>query len=406
MMGLYSQLRDQLDSLVDGLSSELGRSIVISDRLQRLISYSAGERDADSIRIRTILERASPVEMRQFVSTLGIDSSARPIRAPANADLGSAARVCVPIRRDEHLLGYIWLIDPLEDLRDCDLNKVENCAHLAADIIVRNDQLNDQLRARERELLEALLADDPAVRAAACVAVRGGGGVFQAETYVRAIAVMASVGGGTRRHISDLVDDVTMLARQLWPPRRLLSVARPDHCVLLVACGSHDDERVTTLAKHLRGATPGTSDLEVGAVGIGGLRALDGARETYRDALRAAAVAGSVAEFRGVAAWDSLGGIYRVLSAIPADQTEIDPMVRLLLDADTDGSLVLTLETYLGLGCDVRSTSARLFLHRTSLYYRLRKIEGIVGASLKDGDVRLSLQLGLKLARMSGAVPN
>ena len=40
---------------------------------------------------------------------------------------------------------------------------------------------------------------------------------------------------------------------------------------------------------------------------------------------------------------------------------------------------MLTLETYLDHAGDVKSTAAELWLHRTSLYYRLRRVEEVAG---------------------------
>ncbi len=41
-------------------------------------------------------------------------------------------------------------------------------------------------------------------------------------------------------------------------------------------------------------------------------------------------------------------------------------------------------------------------LHRTSLYYRLQRVEQLAGTNLKDGNERLSLHLALKVARLTG----
>ncbi|HZC41282.1 MAG TPA: helix-turn-helix domain-containing protein, partial [Streptosporangiaceae bacterium] len=46
-----------------------------------------------------------------------------------------------------------------------------------------------------------------------------------------------------------------------------------------------------------------------------------------------------------------------------------------------------------------------LHLHRATLYYRLGKAERLTGADLRDGQDRLALHLGLKLARLTGRYP-
>jgi DNA-binding PucR family transcriptional regulator len=50
----------------------------------------------------------------------------------------------------------------------------------------------------------------------------------------------------------------------------------------------------------------------------------------------------------------------------------------------------------------VKETAAKLFLHRTSLYHRLARIEKTAGVRLDNGADRLELHLALKLAKMAG----
>jgi DNA-binding PucR family transcriptional regulator len=61
--------------------------------------------------------------------------------------------------------------------------------------------------------------------------------------------------------------------------------------------------------------------------------------------------------------------------------------------------LLQTLETYLDLAGDVQRTAARLNLHRSSLYYRLDRIAGLLASDLSSGFVRLELHLALKSRR-------
>lgn len=123
---------------------------------------------------------------------------------------------------------------------------------------------------------------------------------------------------------------------------------------------------------------------------------------SYRQALNAARTAGIIRTFGPVVVWSRLG-IYRLLSQIPPQDMTTDiihPGLTRLFEAPGSTMLVETLERYLDLGGDVKATASALSLHRASLYYRLGRIEHLVGASLRDGEERLALHLGLKLARM------
>lgn len=66
-----------------------------------------------------------------------------------------------------------------------------------------------------------------------------------------------------------------------------------------------------------------------------------------------------------------------------------------------DQTLARTLETYLDLAGNAQATAKALRLHRATLYYRLQRIEELARADLKDGNDRLMLHLGLKLARLN-----
>ena len=66
-------------------------------------------------------------------------------------------------------------------------------------------------------------------------------------------------------------------------------------------------------------------------------------------------------------------------------------------------SLVATLETYLDAAGDAAAVAETMSIHRTTLYYRLGRIQKITGADLSDGEQRLALHAGLKLVRLAGA---
>jgi sugar diacid utilization regulator len=105
-----------------------------------------------------------------------------------------------------------------------------------------------------------------------------------------------------------------------------------------------------------------------------------------------------------VACWSQLG-IYRVLSQLTGDvvrSASVHPGLERLLDDPANVPLLDTLETYLDLAGNAHATADQMNLHRTSLYYRLQRVEQLAGTDLKDGNERLSLHLALKLARLAG----
>src|SRR5262249_17266249 len=122
------------------------------------------------------------------------------------------------------------------------------------------------------------------------------------------------------------------------------------------------------------------------------------APRSFRRALAALRVAAN--EDSGVARWGELRAA-RLLTALP--ETALDdlpPGPRHLPNAG-HRQLVHTLETYLDPAGDGKATAAALWLHRTSLYYRLRRIEELAGVDLSRGEDRLLCHVALRLTRLA-----
>jgi purine catabolism regulator len=95
-------------------------------------------------------------------------------------------------------------------------------------------------------------------------------------------------------------------------------------------------------------------------------------------------------------------GIYRLLFPLYGEQTLLDfyqETLGPLLDADNRGNQALleTLEGFFRCNGNLSETARAMHLHRNSLLYRLGRIEELLGRSLEDAELRLSLQIALKI---------
>ena len=66
-------------------------------------------------------------------------------------------------------------------------------------------------------------------------------------------------------------------------------------------------------------------------------------------------------------------------------------------DAVHDAQLVETLRVYLACACSATAAAKELYVHRSTLLYRLERIEQVADVSLADPDVRFHLDLSLRL---------
>jgi hypothetical protein len=142
---------------------------------------------------------------------------------------------------------------------------------------------------------------------------------------------------------------------------------------------AHVDPRPDTV--HASGAPVPLADLAV---------AVARARTTDR-ALRAGARLATPS-------WDSLGE-WHLIAAAPAELTpgRVHPGADVLA-AQKRSELIETARCVLDNGGDVTVSAEQLHIHRTTLYYRLERIEALTGVNLRLAAGRDALQMALHLA--------
>ncbi len=126
----------------------LGRSVAIDDARRKLLAHTAHEEPVDSYRIQSVMRRtAGPVgpTATDFALRFGIATATEPVRFPASAELESLPRICVPVRCQNTLLGYLWLMDFAPGPTGAELELASRAADAAGEAIFR-EQLRDDLR--------------------------------------------------------------------------------------------------------------------------------------------------------------------------------------------------------------------------------------------------------------------
>jgi sugar diacid utilization regulator len=339
------------------------------------------------------------------VQSLGLPNSTEPAHLPGNDELGMMPRYCVPLIYQDLKLGYLWLIEGDAALSAEDEAEAVTAAEQIALAMYRERLICELERGKERELLRDLLADDARLREAAATALVNDELLANGPVSVLVLTVIPAA-SATVDH--DQIRDATEIAlanvRRTLPLRHALHLVRPDHGLLLVVADNLAElggKLVHEFSKHI-----GAASAQVRAVvGIGERqpRAV-AALSSYTQAGQAAHVAEILPAMGPVARWSELG-IYRTLAQLPPEELAADALhpglVRLLTDEGGD-VLLHTLECFLDLAGDVKATSQELGIHRTSLYYRISRIEDLAGVDLGRGGDRLALHLGLKIARLAG----
>jgi sugar diacid utilization regulator len=389
-----------LQALAEALAARLDRAVAIDDPRMRLLVHTPHHGQVDPARTRSILERQADDAAVAHVMALGIARTDAPwVRVPGRPDLELLPRVCAPLRAQGALLGYLWIIDADESLSDAELSTVADTAASAALVLHRERLLVDLERGRDRERLRDLLSDDVTVRRAAADALRSLERVAEGAAH-RALVVHV-LGDTGREDVRQAVEDALDRVSRRLGAKPALHLARGDHGVLLLEDGVPRPAAVQRVREELTRLLPAART----RTGVGDAsEALEDVARSWQQARQALRVAEAVPGFGDDVTWSQLG-VYRVLVHLPLDELPdeaLPPALLHLLTTDGGRELVRTVEGYLDHGGDARSTAEELHVHRTTLYYRLSRFTELTGLDLGDGDDRLTVHLGLKLARLAG----
>jgi hypothetical protein len=399
---------EELQAIVDDLAAELGSGVAIDNRQLKLVVHSVHQGHIDPVRRQSILLRQPSAEAMEWVRSHNIANATGAIRIAGSPALKAVERVCVPIRCENLLLGFLWLTDRDGTITDQDLPRCERAAEAAARLLFRQRMLQQGVRSHGRALLRDLLFGDPGARQESATLLLEEGLVLDGPIVV----LVADAGrNGSAANEELWLEQMFDMAHRALPPHSMIDMALPDHGVILLAVGALEsgDGGAERAAKQFHAAllqaAARTSRPESSVLVAYGraFESLQHARVSYEQARSAARVAGSVPSFDGIVGWDELG-VYQTLAQLPPDAIE-DPgsRVRPLCEVP---ELLRTIEVYLDRAGDVKATASELSLHRASLYYRLQKIEELLGVDLKNGEDRLMLHLGIKLLRLAGLHPD
>ncbi|GGG23783.1 transcriptional regulator [Rhodococcoides trifolii] len=376
-------------ALVDALADRLQRSVTVEDHTLGLVAYSKNYGDADAARVWSLLNRRSRPDDVYYAE---LRTAVHPTRVAENLELELYARLCVPIRDHDMLLGFIWLIDRHHTLTEAQIaDTVETAGALGA-MLYQRLVVSDSQDSFAEYLLDQLLSTDLDRRAAASAEITARG-LIENDAYV---GVVRAVVGGAIADAAVVPAAVQRACRQL-PPRMVMTRTTARSTTVLLARGSDVSKAVDMFADTVRAAlTPAVPSVRIGVSGIGQNLA------HAATAARQADIAMSVAPGdRAVARWDELGP-YRLIGQLPTDlvSNELIPQgVFRLLRSNDAGELITTAEMFLDRAGDKQDAAKLLGIHRSTMYYRLDRIESITELDLSDGGDRLLLHLAIKLWR-------
>jgi len=335
-----------VQSAVDELGTALAHPVLIEDARHRPIWWSA-QGEVDGTRLRTILRHEVGPAAAAVVARLGLARAEGPVHTPAVPEAEMLARWCVPLRSGRELLGYLWVLDGDETITEARLPEIVACAELAAAVLAQSPMTSEGRERRRATLLARLAAgpDDDAARD--LIALED----LDPSTAVAVNAPEAAGGWPLRDGMTVHVNPVPRAVATSGPPVPLARLHLAAHRAIVT-----------------------------------------------RQALRAGAILARPS-------WDALGS-WHLVAAAPDNLAvaDVHPGAQVLAYLPRP-DLMVTARTVLDHGGDIARAAAALHIHRTTLYYRIERIEALTGVNLKTSPERDDLHLALRLAAYRQAAP-
>jgi sugar diacid utilization regulator len=356
--------RTREQGIVDALHEVTELSVAVEDRFGNLRTWSGPLRPdpypKESADVRT-----------QLLHDLA--AAGQPVRV--------ADRVMALVQPGPEVLGVIALSDPARRLGEDDLFAFRYATKMLALGLAHQLHLAQMELRLRRDLVADLLAgtEDISVFARAAALGHDLHGLHHVVVVRSAEHSVSSTAGAASRAAASLVLDCLQ--------------GRQDGFVVLLVRGKPNPASIHNQVGQELGADC--------VIGVGGRCQWPGDfPRSFDEARRALHVRENSQHPDGATSFEELG-FYRLLNAGEHEGHVVDYIrewLSVLLDYDErrHTELVSTLSQYLESGGNYDDTAAALFIHRSTLRYRLSRIRKLTDLDLSDADVRFNLQVATR----------
>ncbi|MBG0851391.1 helix-turn-helix domain-containing protein [Streptomyces spinoverrucosus] len=392
-----------MQDIVDEIAAVLGKGVSVDDLGGRLVTYSAQQGRADEARIRSLLTRAVPDDIRAWQNRHGVATATEPVVVPPNPDLGMLARLCVPLLHHGVKTGTLWVLQADDTWSsEAVLSRLDTLSEqittLAALQYDKADPRVEERRDREAVFQHACRGDQNAIED-----LRTWPTLYALDTVHVLVCFHAAAFAAGHRSDIEATQLRVALHQTLSAHSHVLAGSVQDTHTTCLVRSSHGADTSSRLHEDLAAAITSTqAHSGSGATVFTGVSAplRDTGRlpEAYQQAVIAGQAAAVDPAVGPLASWHSIGP-YRFLARhLRSDVPQQSDLYDLLRAADTQGELLHTLEVYYD-HSSVNQVADILHLHRTTLYYRLGRIKDAIGADPLEGPTRLELHVAIKAAR-------
>ena len=391
---------DPISDLIERLAQSLQRSVAVDDSDLQLVAHSTHFGDADAARLRSLANRRMDGPVRDATFAAGFHQWTKPRRGRALGAHGHEYdRMSFPLRTREGLIGVMWVILKEGDLSDDEMDRCLGVAAQVEELLAEQHAHESEAERVTEELLRAAVSADSAVRAEALEGMADAGiapcGRELCAYVFRIRGIDDPIPAG------DVRSTVRRALRQSTEAMTGVPAAvafTEDGVFALVAAAPDEDPAARRRAAQRVVAEMKRLDPSLGRRVRAGIGTVVDDPAAIVTSFQRAVTALHTADRDGesVVAWElrPLDALIDAVVGPEALEGSVPPVLLSLTD-ETSDEILRTVECFLDEAGSVARVSARLHLHRTTVYYRLRLFEKETGLSLDDGRDRLLLHLWL-----------
>ena len=408
---------EPLATVVRGLSGLAGRPVALEGRDGRLLTYqTTTESPGGTVPAQPAIESALASSYASVATWLRSTTAASPVEPPSQVVPidGQWERVVAPVIGRDGLLGSVSLIIPVAQVTSEDNVLASHGAAACAVVLAREQAAASVRREVELNVLDEVL--DGALRSEVSLLQQARRLGHDLEGPHIALIARVDRTGTTTNAIArnregrwSILDETLQRAGVALGPRgsRPLWRVRNNAAEIVWPVGEHDEVASAALLirDELQAAIDllnGPSGTELVSVGFGQRESgISGIRRSHQEARQALTLGRRLNGPGRATAFQDLG-IYRIIFAaegLPEIREFHDETLTSLLTYDQQhgADLIRTLQAFFRANCSPKEAAAILTVHRNTVLYRLDRIGEITGLDLDDSDIRLRLQIALRI---------
>lgn len=392
---------NSLEEFVDEVSEVLNCPITVEDANHHLLAYSKHDEKTDQARISTIIRRRVPENVinilwkNDIIPTL--ISNHQPLRIKEIEEVGLGNRIAISIRKNEEILGYIWVLDQKEDMDEKDLDYLVEASKVAKNLLLKI-QTNMYRKQKDQQEIFRMLLNEPLEDERKAMMKFEQLGITPPHTFSIIIFRFQNwISDSFHKQLIYMMETIQKLKIIFY------QIEDNDFIILVAPKTTQPALELRDYIETFKNKMKERFQIHHLQSGFGGvyhqLPLLNSSFHEAQEVLQLKAIFPD--ELSNTYGYQHLG-LFKHIRTIAPHYQKLESIKALEeYDRKNKSELLFTLETYLDYDLNVNETARHLHIHVNTLNYRLKRIAEIGQINFKSFNEKGELYLNLKLAKFT-----